>query len=64
MLAASITPRKEVNEMLTAIGPRKKDRQLISIPQPAVEARENLLAVSSDGSASIKRKGGSYSAIV
>ena len=42
-LAASITPREEVDEMLTAIAPRKQPRQTISMPPPTVGADENLL---------------------
>ncbi|CAI5732025.1 unnamed protein product [Peronospora farinosa] len=63
-LAASITPRKEVDEMLIAIAPRKQPRQTISMPPPTVEVGEDLLVVSFDGSARVKRKGGAYSAIV
>ena len=35
-LAASITPREEVDEALTAISPKKKTRQNISMPPPTV----------------------------
>ena len=63
-LAASITPREEVDEMLIAIAPQKQPRQTISMPPPTVKQNEQLLVVSFDGSARVKRKGGSYSAIV
>ena len=64
MLAASITPREEVDEVLIAIAPRKQPRQTISMPPPTVEVGENLLVASFDGSARVKKKGGAYSAIV
>ena len=57
-LAASITAWEEVNEMLITITPRKQPRQTISIPPPTVRHGEVLLAVSFDGSASVKKKGG------
>ena len=63
-LAASITPREEVDDMLIAIAPRKQPRQTMSMPPPTVEEDENLLVVSFDGSARVKRSGGSYSAII
>ena len=49
MLAASVTPRKYVDEVLTAISPRKQPRQTIRMPPPTFEAEENLLLVSLDG---------------
>ena len=58
MLAASTTPREEVEEMMIAISPRKNCRFKISTPPPTVEADEELLVASSDGSARIKRKEG------
>ena len=64
MLAASITPREEVDEVLIAIAPRKQPRQTISMPPPTVGVNENLLVASFDGSARVKRKGGAYSAII
>ena len=64
MLAASITPREEVDEVLIAISPRKLPRQTISMPPPTVGVNENLLVASFDGSARVKRKGGAYSAII
>ncbi|CAI5722011.1 unnamed protein product [Peronospora effusa] len=60
-LAASVTPREEVDEVLIAIAPRKQPRQTLSIPPPTVEEDESLLVVSFYGSARTKRKGGSYS---
>ena len=63
-LAASITPRQEVDEMLIAIAPRKQPRQTISIPPSTVEAEEDLWVTSFDGSARVKRKSGACSAIV
>ena len=63
-LAAIITPREEVGEMLIAIVPRKQPKHTISMPPPTVEEGESLLVVSFDGSARTKRKGGAYSAIV
>ena len=47
-LAASITPRQEVNEMLIAIAPKKQPRQTISMPPPTVEEEENLWVASFD----------------
>uniref|UniRef100_A0AAV1TPZ2 Reverse transcriptase n=1 Tax=Peronospora matthiolae TaxID=2874970 RepID=A0AAV1TPZ2_9STRA len=64
MLAASITPRGQVEEMLIAISPRKDCRLKISMPPPTVETDEELLVASFDGSARIKKKGGSFSAVI
>ena len=64
MLAASITPREDVEEMLIAISPRKYCRLKISMPPLTVEADEELLVAIFDGSARIKNKGGSYSAVI
>ena len=61
-LAASITPREEVDEVL--IAPRKQPKQKVSMPPPTAEVGEDLLVVSFDGSARVKGKGGAYSAIV
>ena len=36
-IAASITPRKEVEEMLIAIDPQKQPKHTISMPLPTVE---------------------------
>ena len=41
-LAASITPRQEVDEMLIAIATRKQPRQKVSMPPPTVEEEEDL----------------------
>ena len=64
MLAASTTPREEIDEMLIAIAPKKQPRQTISMPPPTVEKDENRLMVSVDGSAQLKRKSGACSAVV
>lgn len=63
-LAASITPREEVDEMLIAIAPRKQPRQTLSMPPPTVNENESLLVAKFDRSARTKRKGRSYSAII
>ena len=55
-LAAGITPRQEVDEMLIAIAPKKQARQTISMPPPTVEEGENLSVASFVGSARVKRK--------
>ena len=57
-MAASVTSRAEVDEVLIAIAPLKQPRQTISMPPPTVEEGENLLAANCDGSARVKRKGG------
>ncbi|GMF42371.1 unnamed protein product [Phytophthora fragariaefolia] len=64
VIAASITPRENVDSILTSIAPRKQPRQIISIPPPTVESDEELLVVIFDGSARVKRGGGAFSAIV
>ncbi|POM80758.1 LOW QUALITY PROTEIN: Reverse transcriptase [Phytophthora palmivora] len=64
VIAASITPREEVDSILIAIAPRKQPRQVISMHPPTVEPDERLLVVSFDGSARVKRSGGAYSGIV
>ncbi|GMF48428.1 unnamed protein product [Phytophthora fragariaefolia] len=64
VIAVSITPRKEVDSILTSIAPRKQPRQVISMPPPTVGSEEELLVVSFDGSARVKRVGGAFSAIV
>ncbi|POM72403.1 Hypothetical protein PHPALM_10883 [Phytophthora palmivora] len=51
VIAASITPRKEVDSILVSIAPRKQPRQVISMPPPTVKPDERLLVVSFDGSA-------------
>ncbi|KAK1942166.1 hypothetical protein P3T76_006488 [Phytophthora citrophthora] len=63
-LAASITPRKEVDEALVAVAPKKQPLQVIIAPTPTVELDEELIVVSFDGSARVKRGGGAYSAVV
>ena len=63
-LAASITPRDEVDDVLIAIAPQKKPKQLVTMLPPTVGTDECLLVVSFDGSARTKRKSGAYSAIV
>ena len=63
-LAASITPREHVDETLIAIAPQKKCSPAISRPPPSVEREEDLIVVSFDGSARIKKKGGAYSAVI
>ena len=63
-LAASITPREEVDEVLTAISPKKQTRQNISMPPPTVGESEKLWVVSFDGSSRVKRKSGAYSAVI
>uniref|UniRef100_H3H4Z1 Reverse transcriptase domain-containing protein n=1 Tax=Phytophthora ramorum TaxID=164328 RepID=H3H4Z1_PHYRM len=64
VIAASITPRAEVDEALIALAPVKQARQTITMPPPTVKADETLLVASFDGSARVKRNGGAYSAIV
>ena len=63
-LAASIIFRKDVDEVLIAIAPRKLPRQAIYTPPQTVETGANLLVLSFDGSARVKRKGGTFRAIV
>ncbi|POM81107.1 Reverse transcriptase [Phytophthora palmivora] len=64
VIAASITPRKEVDSILLLIAPRKQPRQVISMPPPTVDPGERSLVVSFDGSARVKQSGGAYSGIV
>ncbi|KAE8982055.1 hypothetical protein PR002_g23640 [Phytophthora rubi] len=64
VMAASITPREEVDAILTTIAPRKQPRQAITMLPPTVELDEKLLVVSFDGSARVKRSGGAFSAVV
>ena len=63
-LAASITPREEVDEVLIAMAPRKQPRQTINMPPTTVEVNENPLVAGFDGSARVKRKSGAYSTII
>ncbi|OWZ01916.1 reverse transcriptase [Phytophthora megakarya] len=63
-LAASITPRSEVDKVLISIAPKKEPRRKIQAPIPTIRRDEELYAVSFDGSARVKRGGGAYSAIL
>ncbi|OWZ13096.1 reverse transcriptase [Phytophthora megakarya] len=63
-LAASITPRSEVDKALTSIAPKKEPRRKIQAPVPTIRCDEELYVVSFDGSARGKRGGGAYSAIL
>ncbi|OWY93986.1 reverse transcriptase [Phytophthora megakarya] len=63
-LAASITPRSEVDKALISIAPKKEPRRTIHAPIPTIEREEELYVVSFDGSARVKRGGGAYSAIL
>ncbi|KAE8999012.1 hypothetical protein PR002_g18582 [Phytophthora rubi] len=63
-IAATITPRAEVDQALIAIAPRKEPRRKIQAPIPTVYPGESLWVVSFDGSARVKRSGGAYSAIL
>ncbi|ETM30833.1 hypothetical protein L914_21492, partial [Phytophthora nicotianae] len=63
-IEASITPRENVDSILSSIAPRKQPRLLIPAVIPTVEQGEELLVVSFDGSARVKRGGGACSAIV
>ncbi|CAI5707719.1 unnamed protein product [Peronospora farinosa] len=63
-LAASITPRKNVDSILSSIAPKKQSRQVADLPTPTVELNEELYVMSFDGSARVKQGGGACSAIV
>ncbi|EGZ13346.1 hypothetical protein PHYSODRAFT_335121 [Phytophthora sojae] len=63
-IAASITPRSDMDDALIAITPKKEPRRKIQAPIPTVRADEELLVISFDGSARVKRSGGAYSAIL
>ena len=63
-LTASVTPRKDVDEMLIAIDSRKQPRKTISMPSSTVKADENLWVVSFDGSSRVKKKAGACSTII
>ncbi|OWZ17961.1 reverse transcriptase [Phytophthora megakarya] len=63
-IAASITPRAEVDEALITIAPKKQLRKMIAMIPPTVEPEESLLVESFDGSGRVKRAGGAYSAIL
>ena len=49
---------------MIAISPRKQPIQTIIMPPPTVGVHENLVVASFDGSARVKRKGITYSAII
>ena len=57
-LAASITPRENVDAILSAIAPKKQSRQAITVVPPTIEPEEVLYVVSVDGSAYIVLKAG------
>ncbi|ETO75615.1 hypothetical protein F444_08826 [Phytophthora nicotianae P1976] len=63
-IAANITPRENVDSILSSIAPRKQPRQLIPVVLPTVEQSEERLVVSFDGSARVKRGGGVCSVTV
>ncbi|KAE8965360.1 hypothetical protein PR002_g28698 [Phytophthora rubi] len=63
-IAATITPRAEVDQALIAIAPRKEPRRKIQAQIPTVYPGESLWVVSFDGSARVKHGGGAYSAIL
>ncbi|ETL32496.1 hypothetical protein L916_14942, partial [Phytophthora nicotianae] len=63
-IAVSITPRENVDSILSSIATRKQPRQPIPAVIPTVEPDEELLGVSFGGSARVKRGGGACSAIV
>ncbi|OWZ05746.1 reverse transcriptase [Phytophthora megakarya] len=63
-LAASITPRSEVDKALISIAPKKEPRRKIQAPISIIRRDEELYVVSFDGSARVKRGGGAYSAIL
>ncbi|OWZ13639.1 reverse transcriptase [Phytophthora megakarya] len=63
-LAASITPRSEVDKALISIAPKKELRNKIQALIPTVRLDEDLYVASLDGSARVVRDGGAYSAIL
>ncbi|OWZ11759.1 reverse transcriptase [Phytophthora megakarya] len=63
-LAASITPRSEVDKALISIAPKMEPRRKIQPPIPIVRPDEDLYVASIDGSARVKRGGGVYSSIL
>ncbi|OWZ06859.1 reverse transcriptase [Phytophthora megakarya] len=63
-LTARITPREEVGETLVALAPKKRPRQVNAAPTPTVKLAEELIVVSFNGSARVKRGGETYIAIV
>ncbi|GMF53866.1 unnamed protein product [Phytophthora fragariaefolia] len=64
VIAASITPRTEVDMALVAIAPIKEPRRQIQTPIPTILPDDRLYVASFDGSARVKRGGGAYSAIL
>ncbi|OWZ19364.1 reverse transcriptase [Phytophthora megakarya] len=63
-LIASITPRSEVDKALISIAPKKEPRRKLQAPIPTVRSYEDMYVASFDGSARVKRGGGTYSAIL
>ncbi|ETP27896.1 hypothetical protein F442_22818 [Phytophthora nicotianae P10297] len=63
-IAASITSRESVDSILSSIALRKQPHQQTPAVIPTVEPYEELLVVSFDGSARVKRCSGAWSAIV
>ncbi|OWZ01620.1 LOW QUALITY PROTEIN: reverse transcriptase, partial [Phytophthora megakarya] len=63
-IAASITPRSNMDDDLAAIVPRKEPKRRIQTPIPTVDREEELCVIRFDGSARVKRGGGTFSAIV
>ncbi|OWZ07784.1 reverse transcriptase [Phytophthora megakarya] len=63
-LAASITPRSEMDKELISIAPRKEPRRKIQAPIPTIRREEELYVVCFDGSVRVKRGGGAYRAIL
>ncbi|OWY98070.1 LOW QUALITY PROTEIN: reverse transcriptase [Phytophthora megakarya] len=61
-LAASITPRAYVDSALEDIAPRTRPSKTAAIPVPKIGPTESLHVISFDGSASVKREGGAFSA--
>ncbi|OWY98484.1 LOW QUALITY PROTEIN: reverse transcriptase, partial [Phytophthora megakarya] len=63
-IAAIITPRTTMDDALTEIAPRKEPKRRIQAPIPTVDRDEELWVISFDGSARVKRGGGTFSAIM
>ncbi|OWZ02626.1 reverse transcriptase [Phytophthora megakarya] len=55
-LAASISPRSQVDKALNLIAPKMKPRRKIQAPIPTIGRDEDLYAVSFDGSARVSRE--------
>ena len=66
LMAASITPRREVDKALEEIAPRKASVRpsRVECPLPKLSAEEEAFIISSDGSAKPDRSRGGYSAIL